>query len=87
MVKRLDYTLTTNFTGMATFSTPQVSVNPDGWGPVALPEKFVDMPYAPFSKSDRLGRAADFSQPVSMQQRGVYFRIRTREEILNFILN
>lgn len=26
-----------------------------------VPQKFTDMPYAPFSKSDRLGRAADWS--------------------------
>lgn len=44
------------------FVAPTVYDNPDGWGPAldVPPEKFRDMPYAPFSKSDRLGRAADW---------------------------
>lgn len=42
---------------------PVINDNPDGWGPPMdlVPKKFQDMPYAPFSKSDRLGRAADWS--------------------------
>lgn len=31
------------------------------WGPTKLPEKFKDMPYQPFSKSDRVGRIADWT--------------------------
>lgn len=47
---------------MAEFIAPHISDNVDGWGPPLdePPEKFADMPYAPFSKSDRLGRAADW---------------------------
>lgn len=42
---------------------PVIHDNPDGWGPPMdlAPKKFQDMPYAPFSKSDRLGRAADWT--------------------------
>lgn len=48
---------------MASFKLPIIHDNPDGWGPPMdlAPAKFQDMPYAPFSKSDRLGRAADWT--------------------------
>lgn len=48
---------------MAEFKIPVIHDNPDGWGPPMdlAPKKFQDMPYAPFSKSDRLGRAADWT--------------------------
>lgn len=48
---------------MAEFKPPTIHDNPDGWGPPMelAPAKFQDMPYAPFSKSDRLGRAADWT--------------------------
>jgi translation initiation factor 3 subunit D len=46
---------------------PPIQDNPDGsWGPSSssLPEtfKFKDIPYAPYSKSDRLGRFADWNE-------------------------
>ncbi|KAL4076273.1 translation initiation factor eIF-3 subunit D [Scleroderma citrinum] len=55
---------------MASFSLPQIHDNPDGgWGPSSsnIPEKFKfkDIPYAPFSKSDKLGRFADWNDPTS----------------------
>ncbi|KAI0307061.1 translation initiation factor eIF-3 subunit D [Multifurca ochricompacta] len=51
---------------MASFSLPLIYDNPDGsWGPSSsnLPEtfKFKDIPYAPYSKSDKLGRFADWN--------------------------
>ena len=51
---------------MASFSLPQISDNPEGgWGPSTsnLPAqfKFKDIPYAPYSKSDKLGRFADWN--------------------------
>jgi len=46
---------------MASFLTPEVHVNQVGWGPTDMPEKFIGLPFNPFSKSDRLGRAADFA--------------------------
>lgn len=51
---------------MASFSLPPINDNPDGgWGPSTsnLPAqfKFRDIPYAPYSKSDKLGRFADWN--------------------------
>lgn len=51
---------------MASFSLPPINSNPDGsWGPSSsnLPKnyKFKDIPYAPYSKSDKLGRFADWN--------------------------
>ncbi|KZT05567.1 eukaryotic translation initiation factor 3 subunit 7 [Laetiporus sulphureus 93-53] len=51
---------------MSSFSLPTINDNPDGgWGPSSsnLPAqfKFRDIPYAPYSKSDKLGRFADWN--------------------------
>lgn len=48
---------------MASFKAPVINDNPEGWGPPMhlAPAKFQDMPYAPFSKSDKIGRAADWT--------------------------
>lgn len=35
-------------------------VNPTGWGPTELPSQLVDVPYAPFSKTESIGTVADF---------------------------
>ncbi len=40
----------------ARFDPPVIQDNPTGWGPNSIPEKFKDMPYQPFSKSDRIGK-------------------------------
>lgn len=40
----------------ARFETPAIQDNPSGWGPNTIPPQFKDMPYQPFSKSDRLGK-------------------------------
>jgi len=50
---------------MVSFSLPPITDNPDGsWGPSSsnMPSeyKFREIPYAPYSKSDRLGRFADW---------------------------
>jgi translation initiation factor 3 subunit D len=55
---------------MASFSLPKIHDNPDGaWGPSSsnFPEqfKFKDIPYAPYSKSDKLGRFADWNELVT----------------------
>jgi translation initiation factor 3 subunit D len=52
---------------MASFSLPTINDNPDGgWGPSGsnFPEqfKFKDIPYAPYSKADKLGRFADWNE-------------------------
>ena len=43
-------------TSKAPFSLPEIQVNKTGWGPSTIETKFKDMPYQPFSKSDRLGK-------------------------------
>lgn len=43
------------------FKPPTIADNSDGWGPCSIPEQFKDIPYQPFAKGDRLGKAADFS--------------------------
>lgn len=54
------------------FVPPVIHDNPDGWGPSAsdIPEKFQDLPYAPFSKSDKLGRCADWTGQQQYAARG-----------------
>jgi translation initiation factor 3 subunit D len=52
---------------MPSFTLPPIHDNPDGsWGPSTsnFPEqfKFKDIPYAPYSKSDKLGRFADWNE-------------------------
>lgn len=60
---------------MASFKVPYVPTNASSWGPPPsatsssaedLPEgaptsRFASLPYAPFGRSDRLGRCADFT--------------------------
>ena len=55
---------------MATFSIPYVASNPTSWGPpnqddanpnAPASTTFADLPYSPFGRSDRIGRAADFT--------------------------
>ncbi len=48
------------------FAAPKVHVNPTGWGPTPdnVAPNFADVPYAPFGKSDRIGRSADFVAPA-----------------------
>jgi translation initiation factor 3 subunit D len=51
---------------MASFELPPINDNPDGgWGPspsnFPAQFKFKDIPYAPYSKSDKLGRFADWN--------------------------
>ena len=43
------------------FALPYVEDNVDGWGPVTLPRDLEGMPYAPYSKSDKIGRIADWN--------------------------
>lgn len=43
------------------FEKPLVQFNENGWGPCELPDTFKDVPYQPFSKSDRLGKICDWT--------------------------
>lgn len=61
---------------MSSFSLPPIHDNPDGgWGPSTsnLPEefKFKDIPYAPYSKTDKLGRFADWNDVSSDNRQAV----------------
>jgi hypothetical protein len=47
---------------MSAFAVPEVVDNPDGWGPSTLPEHLKDVPFAPFGKTDKLGKASDWTQ-------------------------
>jgi translation initiation factor 3 subunit D len=47
----------------AKFILPAVHENPNGWGPFKIPHSLTQIPYAPFSKSDRIGKIADWSSP------------------------
>ena len=42
------------------FTLPFVNDNVDGWGPNNQPEKYKDLPYQKFSKSDRIGKVKNF---------------------------
>ncbi|KAL3789338.1 hypothetical protein HJC23_006492 [Cyclotella cryptica] len=49
---------------MATFNVPFVPVNSTSWGPPPPDDttsRFSSLPYAPFGRSDRMGRCADFT--------------------------
>lgn len=78
---------------MATFSIPYVAPNADSWGPpdtideanpnAPSTSKFSDLPYAPFGRSDRLGRAADFisgNRPGQYGRNGRYVKGRPFKE-------
>lgn len=53
------------------FELPDIFENPDGWGPSSIPEKFVDMPYQAFSKTDRIGKVADWTGNTYPDRRAV----------------
>lgn len=42
------------------FEVPNVIENEEGWGPCSVPEQYKDVPYAPFSKNDKVGKASDW---------------------------
>lgn len=42
------------------FSLPTLHSNEQGWGPSEGPAEFQDVPFAPFQKSDKLGRVSDW---------------------------
>lgn len=54
---------------MALFNIPRIQDNPHGWGPSEAPEQFKDLPYAPFSKGDRLGKVSDWTGATYQDRR------------------
>jgi len=62
---------------MASFAIPYVPTNPDSWGPPTKEDdesksKFHELPYAPFGRADRIGRAADFTTSSNWGGRAQY---------------
>jgi len=55
------------------FGVPQVAENLDGWGPDAssVPSQLEHVPYAPFSKGDRVGRASDWTGQAFKYNQGI----------------
>jgi len=63
--------------GLESFSIPFVPSNPASWGPPDKDDndsksKFHLLPYAPFGRADRIGRAADFTYNSSWGGRSQY---------------
>ena len=56
------------------FVVPEVKGTAGAWGPAvgSFPEKFRDMPFQPFSKSDRLGKAADITGTAFQSRQNRY---------------
>ncbi|KAI9282251.1 eukaryotic translation initiation factor 3 subunit D [Sporodiniella umbellata] len=52
------------------FQLPSIFDNQNGWGPASdlVPDQFREIPYAPFSKGDKLGRVADWTNPEGQKQ-------------------
>ena len=45
------------------FNIPSIDDNEEGWGPTTIPDQYKEVPYyAPYSKGDKLGKAADWQQ-------------------------
>lgn len=80
---------------MATFNVPYVTTNTSSWGPPAKSDesnpnapvsRFASLPYAPFGRSDRLGRCADFTTQSFARTGDAtagYFRGRTTRNDAN----
>ncbi|KAI8375038.1 eukaryotic translation initiation factor 3 subunit D [Choanephora cucurbitarum] len=52
------------------FFLPTFHNSESGWGPssAVTPEQFREIPYAPYSKADKLGRVADWTNPEGQKQ-------------------
>ena len=52
------------------FKLPKTYEAQNGWGPTSdvIPLQFRDIPYAPYSKGDKLGRVADWTNPDAQKQ-------------------
>jgi hypothetical protein len=62
-VRRLFVKRSIKMTTLCHFAVPIINDNDDGWGPPAggVPtEKLAEIPYAPFAKSDKVGKSADW---------------------------
>src|ERR1700733_15287177 len=57
---------------MSAFKLPPISDSKDTWGPNPADAKLPleSIPFAPYSKSDRLGRIADWNEPDGRTNQG-----------------
>ncbi|CAK9190419.1 unnamed protein product [Sphagnum jensenii] len=72
------------------FAVPEVAENLNGWGPAAdsVPSQLEHVPYAPFSKSDRVGRASDWTGQAFKYNSGRFDRNNTGgNAVFNFFHN
>ena len=46
---------------MPSFRAPSVQANSSGWGPAEAPSQYDELPFSTFSRSERIGRAADWT--------------------------
>jgi len=60
--------------GCINFTLPFINDNVDGWGPNNLPEKYKDLPYQKFSKSDRIGKIADWTSMNQMDRKNYKYQ-------------
>lgn len=68
-------------TGPSRFELPSLPAATDGWGPSGPPASLEGgVPYAPFSKGERIGRIADFTP--SAFKHGGFDRERERERMV-----
>jgi len=51
------------------FAMPILQYNEDGWGPCEISDTFRDMPYQPFSKSDRIGKISDWTGSAALDKK------------------
>jgi translation initiation factor 3 subunit D len=58
------------------FQVPDVADNADGWGPSTVPPSLNDVPFAPFGKGDKIGRAADWTASAYNKYQGAPRRWR-----------
>lgn len=72
---------------MAKFCVPVVGDNPEGWGPMEEPAHLKHVPYAPFSKSEKLGKIADFIQPGGFQKQHGRTHHTQAPLVFNFLNN
>lgn len=55
---------------LAAFAVPAICENCDGWGPTTVPDHLKDVPFAPFGKGDKLGKASDWTQSAYQKNYG-----------------
>lgn len=53
----------------AKFEMPELQYNEDGWGPCEISDSFSDMPYQPFSKSDKMGKISDWTGSAQLDKK------------------